>query len=489
MAQITWRNIDAPDLTRSLYPLLGAQQSLNTGLGTLDAMLAERQAVNSAGIERGLTAQRENFLTRLSQVRDPQAMQQMVATGEFDAQLGQLDPRVQSQVRGAGAERLNSLFGAARTQNEALAAQRSAETAGYNHEQTLQDRALLPAMTAVRSAMANNDFASARQLMGQTNFGRHTPTLLGELEAAEREEQTYGNKQIDRQDTLATRARENELANLQLDTARRGAAEVQARDALSAEAAKYAEERRAQAAEQARLAQGNPEIKFTADGFVDLTTTQSTKAGRNALEALEKANPQLRPQTDTARVDQALARLREQGIAPGIVESQRGYANETFSSVFKPIGAEAERIRVAKENADTQDALDKQLAGSFIDNEVVGDKWVEVEKAMKDVGISEKSLDDAQNVLEQLQRRPAPDGQDSPDPIHLPTFYRAVLNAERSGWFGVVTWEKAIKENYESLMKLQSTKDQLQRYKNTKFQAKLTKKEAEAREQNRIGPR
>lgn len=81
---ITWRNIDAPSVGGAASLFQQAGQSLNNGFQGLQDVLKQYQGQEKANWDAGKEQNTQAFLDRLSQVRTPEEMAALQASGELD---------------------------------------------------------------------------------------------------------------------------------------------------------------------------------------------------------------------------------------------------------------------------------------------------------------------------------------------------------------------------------------------------------------------
>ena len=100
MATITWRNVNGPSLGESSDILTAAGNSFNAGLGTLDKMLKQREAVQLANQEAVVKNNSNAFMADVDAIEDPVKLAAM--KGQFTEQLkgynGQVDPNLRNYM-------------------------------------------------------------------------------------------------------------------------------------------------------------------------------------------------------------------------------------------------------------------------------------------------------------------------------------------------------------------------------------------------------
>lgn len=99
---ITWRNIDAPSVGGAASLFQQAGQSLNNGFQGLQDVLKQYQGQEKANWDAGKEQNTQAFLDRLSQVRTPEEMAALQASGQLDRERAQFGSHIdRSAVRNA----------------------------------------------------------------------------------------------------------------------------------------------------------------------------------------------------------------------------------------------------------------------------------------------------------------------------------------------------------------------------------------------------
>ena len=109
MAAITWSNVNAPSNSDAVRLLEGSQKSLNAGLDSFSAAIANRENANQGVADRGRQASQEDYLNMVSGYKTPEDLRAAQMSGVLDQRLAALDPRNQAAVRGAADARVTSL--------------------------------------------------------------------------------------------------------------------------------------------------------------------------------------------------------------------------------------------------------------------------------------------------------------------------------------------------------------------------------------------
>lgn len=193
MAAITWRNVQGQSLADAARPLELARQGLNDSFSGLAKLITERQEANNLNA-------REGFLDMLQGANTPEALDALQQSGQIQQALGALDPRVRAQVRGADEQRLNAL--------------RTGATAGFQYQDTLEDRNTRDARAAVEAGILRGDAAVPGMIEALPN--RFQAPLLKTNDARGREivERGRGDTRFEREGVKFTQDGETHVAGL-----------------------------------------------------------------------------------------------------------------------------------------------------------------------------------------------------------------------------------------------------------------------------------
>ncbi len=170
-APITWRNVEAANLTQAAIPLAYSQQSINSAFDSFNNIIKQREAVAQSNTGVLQEADKQNYLDQLSQAKNPEQLAELQRSGLLDTLRGSLSPQARASVRGADEARLTS-----------LRQQSTAANAFNDSEIDRMERPIIERVAALREA---GDLKGARALLEQENL-RNESALYASLSAAER---------------------------------------------------------------------------------------------------------------------------------------------------------------------------------------------------------------------------------------------------------------------------------------------------------------
>lgn len=193
MAAITWRNVVGPSLADASRPLELARQGFNDTFSSLDTLITQRQEANA------LTA-REGFRDMLYGAATPEALAAMQGSGEIQNALSALPPEVRAQVRGDFDARLKAM--------------REGATAGFQYQDTMEDRNTRDARAAAEAAILRGDPSAAQAITALPV--RFQAPLLKNQDARGQElvERGRGDTRFEREGVKFGQEGESHIANL-----------------------------------------------------------------------------------------------------------------------------------------------------------------------------------------------------------------------------------------------------------------------------------
>lgn len=273
---ITWRNVEAPNLTDASRILSGAGNAFQAGISTLGDLLKGVQTTNDRNFEVQKANNTEAFLADLtSRYQTPEQYQAALASGEVNGTLAAAGPQIdKTAVRRFLDERLGTL-----TQRQ---------TAQNAYQDQTTDRLMRPLLEQAKALAAKGDTAGLDTFMGANpGLARYVGDLTKAGVDGDRAKQEFGfkssaNTRADtkQEDDLLTSAAQRILMGKQGDAALANAGASKAAASLAALQARLAKE----AADR----EGKAKDAAVSQGLYDggaLNTTAGTKA---LLEAMDK---------------------------------------------------------------------------------------------------------------------------------------------------------------------------------------------------------
>lgn len=155
---ITWRNVDGGQGALAAGRLMqGAEQSFNSGFSGLQDVLKQYQGQEKANWDAGKEQNTQAFLDRLSQVRTPEEMAALQASGELDRLKAGFGAQIdRSAVRNALDTRGDFL--------------RQQATNRMTYDNLAQDSADAPILNALLARARGIDMADPKQVEQQLNL-------------------------------------------------------------------------------------------------------------------------------------------------------------------------------------------------------------------------------------------------------------------------------------------------------------------------------
>tara|TARA_B100001559_G_scaffold310640_1_gene306209 strand:- start:4009 stop:5358 length:1350 start_codon:yes stop_codon:yes gene_type:complete len=154
---ITWRNVDAPNAGGAVSLFNQAGRSLNSGFDGLKDVLAQYQTQEKANWDSGKEQNTQAFLDRLSQVRTPEEMAALQASGQLDQDRAQYGAQIdRSAVRNALDTRGDFLR------------QQATNQMAYNNQ--AQDNSDAPILNGLLAEARQIDIGDPKQVEAQLNL-------------------------------------------------------------------------------------------------------------------------------------------------------------------------------------------------------------------------------------------------------------------------------------------------------------------------------
>jgi len=154
---ITWRNVDAPNTGASISLFHQAGQSLNNGFNGLKDVLSQYQTQEKANWDSGKEQNTQAALDRLSQVRTPEEMEALLASGQLRQELTKYGAQIdRSAVRNALDTRGDFL--------------RQQATNRMAYDNQAQDNADAPILNGLLAEARQIDIGDPKQVEAQLNL-------------------------------------------------------------------------------------------------------------------------------------------------------------------------------------------------------------------------------------------------------------------------------------------------------------------------------
>ncbi len=166
MAQITWRNVDAPSNRDAFLGLEQAGNSFKNALSVLDSALKERQALNQAAEDRAVSDELAAFKNQLGGFTDAGALENAINSGELNARIGSMNTKNQA----AAEEALRA----------SLPALRDRTLSNIRYAATMDAENDKPYIAKLNGFIAAGDWAGATNFLASAeakNIEDHSPYL------------------------------------------------------------------------------------------------------------------------------------------------------------------------------------------------------------------------------------------------------------------------------------------------------------------------
>lgn len=266
--QITWRNIDAPDLVAASRPLGIAQQSFGSAFDTLGQVLQRRESTDAANWQTQKGNNTQAFLNELYKFRTPEQLAAARASGELDSLQAGFGAQIdQAAVRGAADTRLNTLYDQAKTAN------------AFTDQQ--QERDLRPLVQQAKALAANGDSTGVQALLAANPAlaQRYAGELVSAGVIGEREAVKFAQGNVKFGDDLATSANQRATSAKNADSSRISA------NASAANAKTNADQLRLQVEDRLTKA-----LKEETEAAAKANMTVGTEAGtKYVIDGIDKA--------------------------------------------------------------------------------------------------------------------------------------------------------------------------------------------------------
>lgn len=210
-APITWRNIEGPSTAGAMRGLESVGSSINSSFDIFGKLLNQRQSIEDGNVAALDTAAQQAYVDRLAQAKTPEEVAALQASGELDRMRQDMTVAARRGILGADEARLTG------TRQAALA------STAYNDTQL--DRAETPERAEVTRMLTQGNFDGATAFVDMSQIRDKAPLYAAVAKARADAANLARTKLVQsREDTTA--ARNAELAQLQLDEAKRAAAEA-----------------------------------------------------------------------------------------------------------------------------------------------------------------------------------------------------------------------------------------------------------------------
>ena len=310
---ITWQNVQGRSLAEAATPLQYAAQNIGSAFDKLGGVYKDYQTQQQKQVDMAAEANVQGFLERLQNVRSPEEVAALQASGELASLRAGLRPQDLAKVRGAEDARVTALM--------------QQTTAKNTFDDVLAKRAAEPIFEAFRLAGLNKDDATQARLLAE-NPQLRWADLVANDQALERKQ-----AEQKRLDELAPLTHANSLGALKETNL--GLAEKESTRALDAVIAQELQKRTE--AEKTKLG-AFPKVP----GFFPSTPGSTNPAPTSAEEAYALNESILRggqgitttPATsDTATADAVVENLRNNSnFSPAFIENNLERIRSAFDS-------------------------------------------------------------------------------------------------------------------------------------------------------------
>lgn len=195
--QITWQNINGPDLAAASRPLEAAQRSFSGVFDQLGGILAQYQQTGEKNWQNTKTNNTNAFLDRLASYKTPEELAAAQASGELGRFRSGFGAQVDSNIlRGAEEQRINAL--------------RTGVKQAGEYEDYSIDRSQRGVKDQIGSLIAAGKFSEAQSLLDQNEL-RNEAALATSLTGAQRQRTEW--KYADNDDSRKTEKQKADIEN------------------------------------------------------------------------------------------------------------------------------------------------------------------------------------------------------------------------------------------------------------------------------------
>lgn len=354
---ITWQNVQGRSLAEAATPLQYAAQNIGGAFDKLGGVYADYQAQQKKQVDLAAEANVQGFLERLQNVRSPEEVAALQASGELASLRAGLRPQDLAKVRGAEDARVAALM--------------QQTTAKNTFDDAVAKRGADPVFEAYRLAGLNGDEASQARLLAEN------PSLSGWAGEVEKDK-ALERKLIEqaRSDRLAPYTEANTIAESQLKAVQLKNAERTNNEAeeerrltvrLATEQQKYLNQQNQQETELGKVAQrlGLPVDPSGRARVSEYTKEQKLALDNEAILSGGQPSDMIRG-SDTMMADKMLARLSNSGeFSPQVIMKNRDAIRSSFASNVSTGAVGNDAATIALSRAREKVVMDEQASNNW----------------------------------------------------------------------------------------------------------------------------